>query len=287
METHQNVIAVEDNMLVSVIIPTFNSEKTLDAVLLSIKRQTYNKIEVIIVDNNSKDMTIEIAREYRSRIFQIDARRSKARNYGAEKAEGSFFLFLDSDIELAPKVVEQCVNKISEGFDAVVLPEIIVGEGFWAKCRALEAMCYLNDPGIVVCPRFFKKEVFEEVGGYDENIEAGEDWDIRERLKDKGFTFTQIDELTMHNEGRVSLLSRVKKKYQYGLVLENYTEKNKHRNIVKKQFPLFRAAYYKNWKLLIRQPIYAGGFLLMKLLETLAVAMAFAIAKLYWRKQKR
>ena len=274
-------------MIVSVIIPTFNSEKTLDAVLLSVKRQTYKKIEVIIVDNLSDDLTIEIARKYGAKIFQIDASRSKARNYGAKKAMGNFFLFIDSDIELTPEEIEGCVNKISAGFDAVVLPEIIVGEGFWAKCRALEAMCYLDDPGIIVCPRFFKKEVFEEIGGYDENIEAGEDWDIRERLKDEGFTMKQIVELTMHNEGRVSLLNRVKKKYRYGLMIEKYIKKNKHQDIIKKQFPLFRVAYYKNWKLLMSQPIYASGFLLMKFLETLAVTLAFIINKLYKPKLKR
>lgn len=267
-------------VLVSVIIPTFDSDKTLDAVLLSVKRQTYESIEVVIVDNFSEDRTLEIARKYKAKIFQINAGRSKARNYGAKKARGSFFLFLDSDIELTPRVIEECVKKVSDGFDAIVLPEIIVGEGFWAKCRALEARCYLDDPGIIVCPRFFKKEVFEEVCGYDEKLEAGEDWDIRERLKEKGFTICQVTTLTMHNEGKVRLANRLKKKYYYGLVISEYIKKHKHKGIVKKQIPLLRRAYLRHWKVLFKNPPYAIGFAIMKFLETTIVTLAFVINKI-------
>ena len=52
------------NSLVSVTIPTYNSEKTLRKTLMSVKNQSYKNIEIIIIDSNSKDKTIEIAKKY-------------------------------------------------------------------------------------------------------------------------------------------------------------------------------------------------------------------------------
>jgi glycosyltransferase involved in cell wall biosynthesis len=58
-----------DNPLVSVIIPTYNSSRTLKKSLESIKNQTYENIEIIVVDNNSKDNTKDIALEYTDKVY--------------------------------------------------------------------------------------------------------------------------------------------------------------------------------------------------------------------------
>ncbi|MEM2126856.1 MAG: glycosyltransferase family 2 protein, partial [Candidatus Bathyarchaeia archaeon] len=98
--------------LVSVVIPTFNSEKTIEDCLKSIKNQTYRNIEIIIVDNYSQDKTIKIAKKYDVLIFSKKLGRSAARNFGAKKTMGDFLLFLDSDMVLTPKVIQECVEKI-------------------------------------------------------------------------------------------------------------------------------------------------------------------------------
>ena len=123
--------------LVSVIIPTKNSEKTIGTCLKSVSEQIYPNIEVIVVDSLSSDKTKEIVERLGARLIEIKAGRSRARNIGAEKATGNMILFLDSDMELTPSVVEECVNRVKEGSDAVIIPEVSVGVGFWAKCRAL------------------------------------------------------------------------------------------------------------------------------------------------------
>jgi glycosyltransferase involved in cell wall biosynthesis len=58
-----------NNLLVSVIIPTYNSSRTLEKCLESIKNQSYKNIEIIVVDNNSKDNTKEIALKFTDKVF--------------------------------------------------------------------------------------------------------------------------------------------------------------------------------------------------------------------------
>jgi len=84
---------MKDKPLVSIIIPTYNSEKTLAKCLESIKNQTYRNIEVIIVDRFSKDSTIEIARKYKVRVLQFNCERAKAKNFGLRNAKGKYVFF--------------------------------------------------------------------------------------------------------------------------------------------------------------------------------------------------
>ena len=68
--------------LVSIIVPTYNSEKFLEGCLESIQKQTYSHIELIVVDNNSKDNTKEIARKYTEKVFNQGPERSAQVNFG-------------------------------------------------------------------------------------------------------------------------------------------------------------------------------------------------------------
>ena len=80
------------NPLVSVIIPTRNSEGTIEICLKSINNQTYRNVEVIVVDNNSQDRTKEIAQKYVDRVYNKAPERPTQRNFGSEKG-GDEYLF--------------------------------------------------------------------------------------------------------------------------------------------------------------------------------------------------
>ena len=86
--------------LISVIIPTYNSEGTLALVLEAIKRQTYpkSKIEVLVVDGGSKDSTVKIARKYHAKIVKNDkVHQVFAKHLGFIKSKGKYIVHLDSD----------------------------------------------------------------------------------------------------------------------------------------------------------------------------------------------
>ena len=119
-------------MKVSIVIPAYNSEKTLEKCLKSIRDQTYGNIEIIVVDKFSKDRTVEIAKRYGARIIYDEGERTRAKNIGLKKAKGKYVLFVDSDMELSKEVVEECVNFIEsdESIGGIVIPERSVGRSF-------------------------------------------------------------------------------------------------------------------------------------------------------------
>ena len=211
-----------ESPLVSVIIPTYNSSATLETCLKSIICQSYPNIEIVVVDNYSTDESFQIAEKYDSRVFRIRASLSKARNYGLSKAEGHFIMFIDSDMELTSSVVEESVSKsLNISADAVMIPEIRVGEGFWAKCQSLERLTYIGDP-LIESARFFRLEALEKVNGCDEKLMAGEDWDLHARMDKNGCKMTSINSLIKHHEGLLTLRKIVLKKYYWGKTLLAY-----------------------------------------------------------------
>ena len=88
---------MDDVHLVSIIIPVYNAEATLGLCLASIKKQTYNNIETIVVESRkSSDKTLEIAEEYGCKIFHLkDKERSPAINYGFKMAKGKYIYKID------------------------------------------------------------------------------------------------------------------------------------------------------------------------------------------------
>ena len=142
---------------VSVIIPVYNTEKTLARCVDSALAQTYKNCEVIIVDDGTPDGAGVIADDYASRhdnvrvMHKQNAGLAEARHSGATEAKGDYIIHLDSDDELLPDAVEYLLAKCEEqnldmaygsyirinerGQKSVVsFPNdstILTGEGFW------------------------------------------------------------------------------------------------------------------------------------------------------------
>ncbi|MBS7649372.1 glycosyltransferase [Candidatus Bathyarchaeota archaeon] len=259
--------------LVSVIVPTRNSAKTLEVCLISIKRQTYPNIELIIVDNYSKDETPKIARRYTNLVFTKGPERNIQRLLGASIAKGKYLLFIDSDMELPPTLIESAVKKCEyEGFDAVILPEVSLGSGFWADCRKLEKLCYLNDPYMEYANRFMKAKVYHAVGGYNPAFIGADDVDIHERIKNAGYRITRIQDTIKHHEV-TSLIGLLRKSYVYGQDIPFFVAKYPKTGL-KVYFPI-RTAYLRNMKLFIKDPIHGLGLIFLKSSQFIVAGFGF------------
>ena len=255
--------------LVSVIIPTKNSEKFIGKCLKSIKNQTYQNLEIIVVDNNSTDQTKEIAKKYTDLVFDKGPERSVQRNFGVEKSGGEYVLIVDSDMLLSKKVVENCVEKINSDkkIKGIVIPEESFGKGFWAKCKKLERSFYVGVDWMEAA-RFFEKNVYLKLGGYDEDMISGEDWDLSQRVEEKG-KISRIDEFIYHNEGRIRLLKTIKKKFFYAQKFSVYADKNKNLEKVSKQTGILKRykLFFSQPKKLFKNPILGMGMIFMKTCE--------------------
>ena len=200
--------------LVSIIIPTKNEGQNIKRCLLSCKGQTYQNIEIIVVDNYSTDNTLEIVKQFTPNLFLKDQERSTQRNYGAKNARGNYLLFIDADMELATSLVKSLITEVKNvGYQAMIIPEKSTGRGFWARSVALERSCYLGDPDIEAA-RFFEKNLFDQLGGFDENLIAAEDWDLTLRAKNSGAKIGRIQNYLIHHEIN-SFKNLVLKKYYY------------------------------------------------------------------------
>ncbi len=264
--------------LVSIIIPTRNSERTIEICLNSISRQTYPHIEVIVVDQQSQDKTLQICKRFNTKIATINPPKiyippTKSRNMGSKLAKGKFLLHLDSDMELADDLVKECVNQFeNRGFGAIVIHEADVTDGFWGRCKALERRCIVGDPYLEGA-RFVKSEIFRKVGGYDENLSSGEDWDIHQRYKEIA-EIGVVEVVIRHHVGRIGLADQIVKKYHYGKTIKSYIKKYPKES--RRQIFL-RSAYFRNWRLLMSDPVHAIGFFFMKSCEYCAAVLGLLV----------
>lgn len=225
---------------VSVVITSRNEEENIKNCLESIKKQDYSKdcIEVIVVDNNSEDNTLDIARSYTDKICTYGPERSAQRNYGVKKAKGEYVLYLDADMVLSENVISECVEKCrNETCVALYIPERIIGRGFWIKVRDFERSFY--DATVVDCVRFIRRDKFLQLDGFDENLIGPEDWDFDRRIKEKGRVGIIVSAL-YHNEGEFSLRKYLAKKRYYAGGIERYRHKwGSGDAVVKKQLGLW------------------------------------------------
>src|SRR5437773_1999423 len=150
---------------VSVVIPTYNSRATLSRCLASIRSQTYNPKAVIVVDRFSWDGTPDVAMAGGARVIETEVNRSLARNIGLENSSSDGVLFVDSDMILPPSLIEECETGLVR-YDALIIPEISVGRGFWGECKAAERKTYiLND--MIEAARSFRSDALLSLAGYN------------------------------------------------------------------------------------------------------------------------
>jgi glycosyltransferase involved in cell wall biosynthesis len=255
--------------LVSVVVPTRNSARTIEACLCSVRFQTYQPIELIVVDNGSTDGTLEVAWRLADTVDSHGPERSSQRNWATSLAHGDFLLFVDSDMTLDARVVSDCVDEIRRSSSpAVIIPERSVGEGFWARCRALERSCYVGDDSIEAA-RFYTRKALEASGGYDETLVAGEDWDLSIRIA-KGAGLPRIGSYISHDEGKLRLTVHLAKKRYYAASSLRYLQKHGTSSLNRGNL-IFRPAFLRNWRRLARHPVSAAGVFLLKTLESAAV----------------
>ena len=246
-------------------VPTKDSAETIEQCLTSINAQTV-PVRTIVVDNYSTDGTAKVARSLGCDVLIAGPERSRQRNVGAAAALTDWVLFIDSDMKLEPGVVESCVRACEEeGAQAAVIPELAVGEGWLARSRALEKECYLGDP-LMEAARFYSRDSFMLLGGYDESILAGpEDWELPARLQKSGGRIARGDAVVWHIEGRIDLGKCYRTKRYYGMAVDRY--KTLHPDRAGRQFSPLRSAFIRNWKRLVTRPDLTAGLVVLKAVE--------------------
>lgn len=274
---------MDSGPIVSVIITTKNEGDVIRRLILSIKNQTFKNIEIILVDNDSTDNTLDIAKGMNVKTYTIGPERSIQRNFGAKMAKGKYLFILDADMELTPEVISECVELMSsdKAIGEIVIPEESLASNYWGKVKAFERSFY-NDKGdeLTDAARFFRKEVFFKAGSYDETITGPEDWDLPETIKELGYKVGRIKSRIYHYERIDSPFAIAYKKFYYAKLAHRYLKKHKISIISTKTIYFLRPVFYKNWKKLIQHPLLTLGLIIMLTLEQLGGILGFIYGKI-------
>lgn len=230
-----------------------------------------------MIDDFSKDRTAVIAKKYTSKVFvRKHAERSVQRNFGAKISKGDYLIFLDADMELTSGVIKDIVATMKGGnFASLIIPEKTVGEGFIQRIRKFEREMYMGDFSIEVA-RVFKRNVFFEFKGYDENLTGPEDYDLPYRIGKK-YRIGRAHKYLLHHEERLTLRGLLGKKYKYAQKGARYAFKHPKLILVQGTI-LFRKVYLRHWKKFFAHPVLGLSFVFVRALETSWAVAGFVSA---------
>jgi len=263
--------------LVSIIIPCYNQAHFLSEAIDSIKQQTYENWECIVVNDGSPDNTEKIANKIIALdqrikyLFQENGGLSSARNYGIENSKGDFILLLDADDRYHSSFIEKGIKLLINN------PEIGIVTSWLQKFdnKNTQYPIYKTPGGNKIDFLFgnhsigtslFRKQCWKEVGGYDATMKRGyEDWEFYIRVVQKWnvevipevLFFYRIHNISMainasHNhDSEIRKYIFMKHKYlyienyertlNYFINMSDYYKRKELRRVTSKDFKLGRA----------------------------------------------
>ncbi len=199
----------------AIIIPTLNEEYFIGDLLDSIAKQTVWPKEIVVVDAYSPDNTIsEIKKRQKSlpqlKFYQIPRSTiSKQRNLGVSKTRSEHILFLDADMELKQKdTLERYYNEVLEKKPDCAAAINLPNSNYWKDniFFKLENLLFKVSQSIwlIVTARnlYIKRELFNKIGGFDEQVAVAEDQELVHRVIKKRGKFTFLEDSSIYTSTR-------------------------------------------------------------------------------------
>jgi GT2 family glycosyltransferase len=180
--------------LVSVIVPNYNYAPSLPLCLRALREQTYEPLEIVVVDDRSTDDSVEVARSAGVRVIERETNGgcAAARNTGTEHARGEFLFFVDSDVAPAPDAVANAVAVLQSEPDVGAVcgiedPEPLIRDSLLEEYRALQFHFWSASAEGEVSFLFpamcaMRAEVFAEIGTFNTRLKQTEEVDYGSRL---------------------------------------------------------------------------------------------------------
>lgn len=221
---------------ISIIIATYNAEKTLEKCLNSIVCQKNDNVELLIIDGGSKDKTVEIVEKYKGSVDYLVSEPDKgiydAWNKGIAQAQGKWLMFVGADDELLPDAIATYIHVINNNpeigsydyicahndyiaFDGRLIKKIGT-EPEWKKMKYYMSAAHVGS-------LHNKRNLFDEVGVYDLTYRICADYELLLRKREKLKYLFITDTIAKMKEGGMSMSLKA--------IIETYKIREKHKTL--------------------------------------------------------
>jgi mycofactocin system glycosyltransferase len=219
---------------ISIVIPVLDRAQELERCLDSIAQIDYpkEKIEVIVVDDGSRDDSAKVARSYGAMVVSSGGTRrgpAVARNVGAVKAKGELLAFIDSDCSASERWLAELVPFFSDA-DIAAVGGMVEGMCSASPVDRYEAVMSSLSLGsrarfgssgddtfyLPSCNLVVRRTLFLQVNGFAGDMHVGEDVDLTWRLRDAGWTIAYLPLGRIQHEHRSSVRSFMSRRFDYG-----------------------------------------------------------------------
>ena len=184
------------NKLISIIIPVFNREETLERLFNSLRSITYQPLEIILVDNASKDSSLRLCQHFKTELqdkpgisvilaIEETPGACACRNTGIHLSTGEYLYFFDSDDEISPSFFDE-IAPFLDKYDMICAPTTMIFEDGQKKVRDCipTALPYdhIISASLSTQTMVIRKSLLLQVGEWDANLARWNDWELGARL---------------------------------------------------------------------------------------------------------
>ncbi|MBR6176453.1 MAG: glycosyltransferase [Bacteroidales bacterium] len=234
-----------DNSKISIVIPLYNRPDEIDELLDSLEKQTSNNFDVIVVEDGSDKPSKDIVEKYSNKLdvkyfFKQNSGPGLTRNYGAERSDGDYIVFFDSDCIIPPDYVKIVTESLkTEYVDAYGGPDAALPTFTPVQKAISYAMTSILSTGGIrgasekagkFHPRSFNmgfsRKVFENTSGFS-NMRFGEDIDMTLRILEQGFTTKLIKDAFVYHKRRTDFRKFFKQIFNSGCARINLKLRHK------------------------------------------------------------
>lgn len=214
--------------IISVIIPSYRSEKTIEKTIASIvKQRTEIAYEVIVVDSTPSKLQEELAKKYPSvKVYHSEQQLfpGAARNFGIERAGGGIFLFLDADVVAPENLIEEIIKEIKNGHPVVgaaidvANPWNLFGwsQYFFEFSEFLPELPSRNITSLATYCFAIEKETLRKAGNFNQSRFLGEDFLLSAKLKENSADLYFTSRVNVKHFNKSSFWSILKTQYALG-----------------------------------------------------------------------
>lgn len=209
----------------TVIIPTLNEEKFLPRLLNDLKKQKNKDFEVIVVDGNSNDNTSEVIKKFKDSLEIFFSKSSKRnvsyqRNLGANKAKGTYLIFLDADSRINGSFIKKLKQKTDKNKFLILMPSLTPEDEaykiiFKSITFFVELSQTISKPFSTGGSMIIQKDFFNFIGGFNEKLYLSEDHELIQRARASGVIAKVLKDLhvkvsfrRMQKEGRLDIFRK-------------------------------------------------------------------------------